>query len=172
MSFLDPTCCPVPETGTAEEPVFTAADQTEDSPHVSGDTGSFILAVRNDGSAPLTSTNGDYSPIAVDSAGRLIGAPFTPLPIVATVATLANVPGSVTSVTLRAANSARLGLMVFNDSTATLFIKFGATASATSFTVKVAPDGYYEFPQPIYVGIVDGIWDAANGNARVTETTP
>lgn len=44
----------------------------EDSPHVSGDEGVFILAVRNDSLVPLTSTDGDYSPIAVDSSGRLV----------------------------------------------------------------------------------------------------
>lgn len=46
-------------------------DYPEDSPHVSGDIGAFVLAVRNDAAAVLTSTNGDYSPIAVDSAGRV-----------------------------------------------------------------------------------------------------
>jgi hypothetical protein len=50
-----------------------------------------------------------------------------------------------------------------------LFLKFGTTASATSFTVKIPASGYYEFPQPLYTGAVDGIWDAANGNARLTE---
>jgi hypothetical protein len=45
--------------------------KAEDAAHVSGDTGVFILGVRNDANAALTSTDGDYSPIAVDSAGRL-----------------------------------------------------------------------------------------------------
>lgn len=43
----------------------------EDSAHASGDIGMFALAVRNDTDAVLTSADGDYSPIAVDSAGRL-----------------------------------------------------------------------------------------------------
>jgi hypothetical protein len=47
------------------------SDKAEDSPHVSGDTGSFSLGVRNDAGAVLTSANGDYSPMATDSAGRL-----------------------------------------------------------------------------------------------------
>ena len=84
-------------------------------------------------------------------------------------ATLANVASSASSVTLQASNASRRGLSCFNDSTATLYLKFGATASATSFTVQVGPGGYYETPQPIYSGIVDGIWSAANGNARMTE---
>lgn len=43
----------------------------EDSAHVSGDAGIFIMAVRNDADASLTSADGDYSPIAVDEFGRL-----------------------------------------------------------------------------------------------------
>lgn len=43
----------------------------EDSGHASGDPGLFALAVRNDANAVLTSTDLDYSPIAVDSSGRL-----------------------------------------------------------------------------------------------------
>jgi hypothetical protein len=43
----------------------------EDSAHASGDNGAFILGVRNDANATLTSADGDYSPLATDSAGRL-----------------------------------------------------------------------------------------------------
>jgi hypothetical protein len=89
----------------------------------------------------------------------------------ASTATLSNVAASATNVTLLSSNSSRLGAMVFNDSSATLSLKFGATATSTSFTVQVPPGGYFEFPQPIYTGIVDGIWDSATGNARLTEMT-
>lgn len=43
----------------------------EDSVHVSGDIGSFVLAVRNDNNIVLTSDDGDYSPFAVDAYGRM-----------------------------------------------------------------------------------------------------
>lgn len=47
-----------------------ASDHAEDAAHVSGDIGSFILGVRNDSlGTTFTSTNGDYSPIAVSSTG-------------------------------------------------------------------------------------------------------
>lgn len=86
-------------------------------------------------------------------------------------ATLANVAASASNVTLQASNTARKGWCVMNDSaSATLFIKFGATASATSYTVGLAPGGYYEMPSGVtYTGIIDGIWSAAIGAARVTE---
>lgn len=89
--------------------------------------------------------------------------------------TSANVASSATSVTLLAANAARKGATIYNDSTSVLRVKLGATASATSFSVVLAAltsgiGGYYEVPAS-YTGIIDGIWDSANGAARVTELT-
>ena len=43
----------------------------EDSAHASGDEGAFVLAVRNDTNAAMTSTDGDYSPIAVNANGAI-----------------------------------------------------------------------------------------------------
>ncbi len=84
-------------------------------------------------------------------------------------ATLANVASSATSVTVFAAHAGVTNARtVYNDSTAILYLKFGATASATSYTVQLAAGAYYEFPRPVYGGQVDGIWASANGNARVT----
>jgi hypothetical protein len=45
--------------------------KAEDAAHASGDTGVFMLGVRNDSHATRTSTDGDYSPISVDLAGRI-----------------------------------------------------------------------------------------------------
>jgi hypothetical protein len=88
----------------------------------------------------------------------------------ADTATLTNVSSSVTNVTVLASNTARKGATVFNDSTSAVYLKFGATASATSFTVKMAAGAYFEVPFG-YTGIIDGIWVSANGSARVTELT-
>lgn len=43
----------------------------EDSAHASGNDGAFVLAVRNDSNTAMTSTNGDYSPIAVNANGAV-----------------------------------------------------------------------------------------------------
>jgi hypothetical protein len=43
----------------------------EDTAHVSGNTGSFVLGVRNDANAIMTSANGDYSPVAVNANGAV-----------------------------------------------------------------------------------------------------
>jgi hypothetical protein len=43
----------------------------EDSAHVSGNTGAFVMGVRNDLNTPMTNANGDYSPIAVNNNGAV-----------------------------------------------------------------------------------------------------
>lgn len=86
-------------------------------------------------------------------------------------ATLTNVNDSATSVTLLSANTSRLGAMIANDSTESLYVKYGTTASVTSFSVLISPGGYHEVPFG-YTGRIDGIWSADGaGAARMTELT-
>lgn len=85
-----------------------------------------------------------------------------------------NVGASATNVTLKAANAGRKALYIFNAGTSTLFVKLGATATTTtSYTAQVPPSAFWELPDdPVYTGIVDGIWSATGGNgALVTELT-
>lgn len=143
----------------------TNLGKAEDAAHASGDTGVFALAVRNDGAATAFSgTNGDYTPIGVDAAGTVSVAQKSG------TATLTNVNSSATNVTILAANTARKGAQFFNDSTQILYLKFGTTASTTSFTVPLAAATYYELPAG-YTGNIDGIWASAVGVVRVTEET-
>lgn len=86
-----------------------------------------------------------------------------------TTSTPSNVNSSASSVTLLSSNANRRTASITNDSTQTLYIKYGTTASATDYKVALGAQGYYEFPLPIYTGRVDGIWVAANGAARMTE---
>lgn len=89
----------------------------------------------------------------------------------ASTAALTNVAASLTSVTLLASNTARLGATIANDTTSgTLYVKFGTAASTSSYTVKLVSGAYYELPFD-YVGRIDGIWSVADGAARVTELT-
>jgi hypothetical protein len=82
--------------------------------------------------------------------------------------TTTSVASSAANVTLLAANTARLGAAITNDGNKILYVKCGATASTTSFTHQLGAGEYWEIPFG-YTGILDGIWSAANGNARVTE---
>jgi hypothetical protein len=85
-------------------------------------------------------------------------------------ATLTNVASSATNAVILASNTSRLGAIIFNDSTAALYLKFGVTASTSSFTTKIFPGDVYQLLVD-YTGELDGIWASANGFARVTELT-
>ncbi len=82
-------------------------------------------------------------------------------------ATVTSVASSASSVNLFAAGKVN-GRSIYNDSTAVLYVKFGATASTSSYTLQIPAGGFFEFPVPMYNGQVDGIWASANGNARLT----
>lgn len=55
----------IPGTGA------TNLGKAEDAAHTSGDVGVMALAVRNDANAAFSGTDGDYTPIRVDSAGNV-----------------------------------------------------------------------------------------------------
>ena len=92
-------------------------------------------------------------------------------PVAASTATLANVAAATSSTTLQASNANRLGLRIFNDSTDTVYVKFGSAASATSFTYRLGAGEAVELPVAgsRYTGIVTGLWTGTNGSARMTE---
>lgn len=163
-TFAVQTTADVPGTGA------TNLGKAEDAAHASGDTGVFALAVRNDNLGTTYASNDqDYAPIAVDLNSRVMVAQK------AATATLSNVSTSTTSATLLAANASRIGAQITNDAATAIFIKFGTTASATSYTVSLAgaasaPFSYYEVPAG-YTGRIDGILASSTGTARVTEET-
>jgi hypothetical protein len=122
---------------------------------------------------PLTDTQLRASGIPVTGPATDAQMRATPIAVtaaVSTTGTMTSVVGSVTSVTVLAANSNRRGLSIYNDSTAICRIAFAATASATAFTLLLQPNSFYE-NNTLYTGIITGIWASAAGNARVTELT-
>ena len=86
-------------------------------------------------------------------------------------ATLTNVVTSTTSAILLAANVARRQVFIYNDSNSTLYVKFGTTASVTSFTVLIPKNGAWESVLNSYTGTIDGVLSSGAGTARVTEVT-
>lgn len=102
----------------------------------------------------------------VDVNGRLL---TTSTPTTSATAAITSVAGSATDVTLLASNTNRKGATFYNDSTSILYLSLGTTAaSATSYTIQLAANGYYELPFA-WTGAVHGIWASATGNARITE---
>jgi len=89
----------------------------------------------------------------------------------AAVASVSSVADTATSTTLLASNAARLGGSIYNDSSALLYVLYGTgTASATSYTARVYPNGFHTILGN-YVGAIQGVWasDPGDGAARMTE---
>jgi hypothetical protein len=82
---------------------------------------------------------------------------------------LTNVASSASSVNLVTTNPNRKRVNIANDSTQVLFIKFGTTASATSYTYRLTSNTSISIASEEWSGNIDGIWSSANGNARITE---
>lgn len=109
-------------------------------------------------------------PISDNSGSLTVDGSVTANPTRPATATSSNVSSSASNVTLLVSNAGRLGATVYNDSTAILYLKLGATASSSSHTLQMAAGGYFEVPF-WYTGIIDGIWASANGSARLVEVT-
>jgi hypothetical protein len=111
------------------------------------------------------------------ATGPVTGAPLVDQFITGTYpASPTNVPAANADTALLAANAARRGLIVSNDSTAKLYVLFDGSgagaASAANFTYVVPAGGTLELnPLPAFTGRVRGFWSAANGSAGVTEIT-
>lgn len=128
----------------------------------------FIVEVDNDGFQILDSSGNDIGSMLDGASYRLL---VEALIKRSSSSAVTSVAASTSNVTLLAANSNRLGASVYNDSNKDLYLKLGATASTSSFTVKVRRGAFYEVAFN-YAGIIDGIWDSGvSGSARVTENT-
>lgn len=76
---------------------------------------------------------------------------------------------------LSASQDARAHASIFNNSTATLYLKFGnnvgmsVSGAVGIYDVKLTSASYYEMPKPIWQGEVWGVWDAdvAGGFAMI-----
>ncbi len=100
------------------------------------------------------------------AAGSTVGIGAAPA-----TSTVTSVAAAIASTQLLAANAARVGASIYNDSAAEMYLKHGAGASNVSFSVDMLPGSYYEIPYG-YTGVIHGIWASATGAARVTEFTP
>ena len=87
----------------------------------------------------------------------------------ALLADINRISASTSAVTLMDAKLTRIAGKIFNDSTDTLYVKYGPDASPTDFTVKMVAGAYFEMPLPVYLGQVTGVWSGTNGAAQVTE---
>jgi len=86
-------------------------------------------------------------------------------------ATITSVNDLDTAQTFLSANSERKGVVIYNDSTAILFVALGATATTSAFSYRLVPTATLElFGEKNYTGLISGIWASnQSGAARITE---
>ena len=88
----------------------------------------------------------------------------------ASTATVSLVSRSSTVVTLKAANTSRKFLTLYNNSSGFVYVKLGSGASSSDFSIRMSGRSYYVLPSPIYTGIVTAIWVSAGaGEMLITE---
>lgn len=84
-------------------------------------------------------------------------------------ATITSVSASTSSVLLLAANVNRRQIFMINESSSICRIAFGTTASSTVYTIIFLANQSIVLDFPAYDGVINGIWDIAVGNMRITE---
>lgn len=91
----------------------------------------------------------------------------------ASTATITNSP-AVTTLTqvIVAANPARKGLVIYNNSANSIYLSYGPTANSNTLCTRVlATFTQFDMPAPIYTGVISGIRNAGTGFCVVTELT-
>lgn len=78
------------------------------------------------------------------------------------------VSASAASVQLVASNLSRLGILLSNESSGTLYVQLSAPAATSSFSLKVSPGSFLNIPFT-WGGPVSGFWKPATGSVMVTE---
>lgn len=79
-----------------------------------------------------------------------------------------SIPAAAADTLLLAANPARIGASIFNNSaTATLLLKFGPGASTTSFKIPLTPLTGFVFVDACFRGQVNGFWTGAIAGAAL-----
>jgi hypothetical protein len=162
-------------SGLAQARLLAAAQSAAAGGGGGGGGGGTVQIQGDDGATKATVF--DYTssnPMAVrlvDSSGAGYTASGAPA---SSTSALTNVAATASSVTLLASNASRLAFDIYNDDTGTLLLKFGTTASTTSYTKQLLAQDYFGTHQlgVNYTGRIDGIWlTPGSGAARVTELT-
>lgn len=160
--------------------LWTAQSQVEDAAHATGDRGSFILGVRNDTNASMTTTDGDYSPLAVNTGGALaiqdggnsitVDAASLPLPTGAATAALQTQPGvDIGDVTINNASGA--AAVNVQDGGNSLTVD-GTVTADTELPAAAALSDSDGNPTTPTVGAALLIWDGQNSLLKRARTAP
>jgi hypothetical protein len=86
-----------------------------------------------------------------------------------TSAVVTPVAASTASTTLFSPSTSVYGRNIYNASTAPCYLTYGTVSSTTAYTLQIAANTNYQFPDASFAGQVTGIWAAANGTAYTTQ---
>lgn len=151
------------EIAVAVKAVFAPSEQAVESHPVWGQMSEMLKKIEfRMRAAPTQAYGGGTVHIADNQVVGLAGAAN---------AVVSSVVASISAVSLLAANASRSGGILYNDSSASAYVKYGTGASTSSFTYKMGANSSQEFPIPMYSGLVTAVWDTATGSMRVTEVT-
>lgn len=78
---------------------------------------------------------------------------------------------TTSSTTLKAANASRIGLIVYNPLSVTVYVRFENADAAVVQTFWVRPGETYEMPLRYYTGIITAATASSSGSVFVTELT-
>lgn len=104
--------------------------------------------------------------LAFDPIVVVTGTPAVKGPSPATSA-ITTVSVTTSSLSILAANAARLGAVIYNESGAICYVALASVASLTAYTVQIAVGGYYEVPFN-YTGTIFGITQTGTAVLRVS----
>lgn len=129
----------------------------------------------NIGDVDVASLPDEGQQTMANSISVAVASDQTPIPVSeerSSTAAQSSVADSASSQTLIAANASRIKVLITNDSSARLYIRFeAAAASLTAYGVSLAQ--YEAWEELNYTGEIRGIWatDPGDGAARITEFT-
>lgn len=121
----------------------TNLGKAEDAAHSSGDTGIMALGVRNDALSALSGSDGDYTPIALESTGRVM---VDLAPSAAMVRGTATTTGTSDTSLIAASGSAGLktyitSVQIANTGSTTSLITFKDGNAGSTLGYTIAPTG-------------------------------
>ena len=116
-------------------------------------------------------TNLNTSALALESGGNLASINNKLNSQVVSSSTVTTVNAVASDTTLLASNANRKGFIIFNNSTAILYILLASgTSSNTNFSILLNQNESLIIDNTcLYTGVVKGIWASATGDCKVTE---
>ena len=116
-------------------------------------------------------TNLNTSALALESGGNLASINNKLNSQVVSSSTVTTVNASVSDTTLLASNANRKGFIIFNNSTAILYVLLASgTSSSSNFSILLNQNESLIIDNTcLYTGIIKGIWASATGDCKVTE---